>query len=404
MRRSSITCSHVLLLAVLLLAASALPAQGTPLYHNFVVLPEVTATSGQAFAMPVSLHNEEPLQRVTVPLQIRLVDFIDIDSISFVGGRFEGYGSASALVDNGNHALLIDFIASAKELESSGFLPAGDGDIATLYLRVAPDVASTDVVVDTTVFFGGGFYVLEDTTGVNVQDYFSSGLIHVISAQPIIHLQPTVFNFSTDVGVNPDPDTLLITNLGAEPLNWQITHQPAWLTLSATSGTAPSTLVLSPEVASYPVGTLIDSIAVNDDNALVPTEWAYVAVTISENPVVTRCLTLHEGWNLISWNVDTPDDDIETIIENIKGCIDVVLGFELGGATYDPSLSRFSTLTALDHLHGYWFRMDCDTTLCVTGTKVSPDTPIDLEPNWNLVSYLPEDADTTPHALSSVDR
>ncbi|TFH64068.1 MAG: T9SS type A sorting domain-containing protein, partial [Candidatus Zixiibacteriota bacterium] len=114
------------------------------------------------------------------------------------------------------------------------------------------------------------------------------------------------------------------------------------------------------------------------------------------------CLALHEGWNLISWDVDTPDDDVETIVKDIKGCIDVVLGFEQGAATYDPSLPQFSTLNILDHLHGYWFRMNCDTTLCVTGLKVAPDTPIDLEQNWNLVSYLPEEADTTPHALLSV--
>jgi hypothetical protein len=109
-----------------------------------------------------------------------------------------------------------------------------------------------------------------------------------------------------------------------------------------------------------------------------------------------------QGWNLISWDVDTPSDNIEDIIANIKGCVDAIYGFEGGAATYDPDLPQFSTLSQLDHLHGYWFRMDCDTMLCVTGIAVPDGTPIELEENWNLVSYLP-DSDMAPaDALTSV--
>ncbi|MCX6831850.1 MAG: T9SS type A sorting domain-containing protein [candidate division Zixibacteria bacterium] len=397
MRTDSITCKALfVVLALAMLAALPLTTLGSPLYHNFVVLPELTATNGQAFVMPVRLYNEAALNKVIVPLLIRDVDFLNIDSISFVGSRFGGLGTTSGVFDNGTHTMLLKFDGTP-----SGFLPPGNGEIANIYLKVAPTALAGDIVIDTTVL-GPDIYLLQDTNDVAVEDYFVFGLIHIVGSKPIIQLQPTIFNFVTYVGVNPEADTLHITNLGSDPLNWQITHQPSWLTLSALFGTAPSAVVLTPDVASYPVGVLVDSIAVNDDNALVKTEWAYVNVTILENPDVTRCLALHQGWNLISWNVDTPDDDIETIIKDIKGCIDVVLGFEQGGATYDPYLSQFSTLTTLDHLHGYWFRMNCDTTLCVTGTKVAPDTPIDLEQNWNLVSYLPDDSDSTQVAISSV--
>ena len=397
MRRESITCKTLLVvMALSMLAAFALPAQGSPLYHNFVILPELNVTSGQTFAMSVRLHNDAPLSKVALPLLIRDVDFLNIDSISFVGSRLNGLGIASATFDNGTHTMLLKFDGAP-----SGFLPPGDGSIANIYLKMAPSAPAGDVAIDTTVL-SPDIYLLQDTNTVAVEDYFVYGLIHVVSSKPIIHLQPTVFDFVTYVGVNPDVDTLHITNLGGDPLNWQITHQPSWLTLSSSTGTAPSALVLTPDVASYPVSVLVDSIAVYGDNALVKTEWVYVTVTILEHGDVTRCLALHKGWNLISWDVDTPDDDIETIIKDIKGCIDVVLGFEQGAATYDPYLSQFSTLNTLDHLHGYWFRMNCDTVLCVTGPKVAPNTPINLEQNWNLVSYLPEDVDSTTHALLSI--
>lgn len=398
--RETKTCGALWAIALVLLMSCVATVQGTPLKHNYVVLPELTAAAGDGVMMSVRLYNEAELEGLIVPLQIRDVDFVDIDSITFTGGRLDGMGMISTIINGGNHALLISFLAATP---TPGFIPAGDGEIAKVYLKVAPSAGPGDVVVDTTVFFGGdGIYSLFDTSGVNVQDYFVSGLIHVTSGQPIIHLNPTTFAFSTVIGVNPVPQSLDITNLGVDPLNWQITYKPTWLNLSAMSGTAPSTITLSPDVVAYPSGLLVDSIAVNDPNAVVPTEWARITVTIRSPDDVTRCLALHEGWNLISWNVDTPDDDVETIIANIKGCVDVILGFEQGAASYDPFLPQFSTLTALDHLHGYWFHMTCDTVLCVTGSIVSDHTPIALEPNWNLVSYLPNHIDSTKRALGGI--
>ncbi len=120
-----------------------------------------------------------------------------------------------------------------------------------------------------------------------------------------------------------------------------------------------------------------------------------------------RFITLRSGWNLISWNVDTPIDDIELVLQPIYSCIDVVLGFDKGGYTYDPALLEFSTLWEVDHMHGYWVKIKdgCGPTvnLPVTGVPVSATTPIMLNKGWNLVSYLPNESDTVTHALSSVN-
>jgi PKD repeat protein len=118
--------------------------------------------------------------------------------------------------------------------------------------------------------------------------------------------------------------------------------------------------------------------------------------------VEEREIALVKGWNLISWNVDTPDDYITTLLAPISECLEVVLGFEQGGFTYDPELPEFSTLWKADHFHGYWVKMTCDTVLVVKGTPVAATTPIALETGWNLVSYLPIEADSTGHALGSI--
>ncbi|MCK4857234.1 MAG: T9SS type A sorting domain-containing protein, partial [candidate division Zixibacteria bacterium] len=137
----------------------------------------------------------------------------------------------------------------------------------------------------------------------------------------------------------------------------------------------------------------------------IPT-WTYhndlQEVCLNTTIIETVCIDLNTGWNLISWNVDTYSDEIETVIADVIGCVDVVLGFESGSLTYDPDLPQFSTLDHVDHHHGYWFRMDCPGRLCVTGIPVDPQMPIDLETNWNLVSYLPNHQEDIEVALSSV--
>jgi len=118
--------------------------------------------------------------------------------------------------------------------------------------------------------------------------------------------------------------------------------------------------------------------------------------------VEDRMIPLDSGWNLISWNVDTPEDDIEDLLYGISDCIEVVLGFEQGGFTYVPTLPQFSDLRHLDHLHGYWVKMTCAETLMVTGVPVAATTPIHVEAGWNLVSYLPDEPDSIALALASI--
>ncbi len=116
----------------------------------------------------------------------------------------------------------------------------------------------------------------------------------------------------------------------------------------------------------------------------------------------THCLILKQGWNLVSWNVDTPNDSIMILAKDVTDNVDVILSFEQGALTYDPLLPRFSSLLYADHLHGFWFRMNAEDTLCVEGPVVAASTPIDLEQSWNLVSYLPLVPYTVPVALASI--
>lgn len=115
-----------------------------------------------------------------------------------------------------------------------------------------------------------------------------------------------------------------------------------------------------------------------------------------------RCMDidLHEGWNLISWNLAV-NGDIGDILGDIEECVDVVLGYELGAVAWDPSLARFSTMRELYYSHGYWLRMHCAATLRICGPEIPktvegsiPPRPrgIFLYEGWNLVGYWPREA------------
>jgi hypothetical protein len=132
--------------------------------------------------------------------------------------------------------------------------------------------------------------------------------------------------------------------------------------------------------------------AVTEGNTTYPAQYSQVQVCLEAGATVTKTCQLQSGWNLISWNIDTPNDSITAALSTIAECIDVVLGFEGGGLTYDPTLPQFSTLWFTDHLSGYWVKIkdECSATLTVTGLPVNVSTPIPVYTGWNLVSYLPE--------------
>jgi hypothetical protein len=99
-------------------------------------------------------------------------------------------------------------------------------------------------------------------------------------------------------------------------------------------------------------------------------------------------LNLHEGWNLVSWNV-MYSGPIKDLLAPIIDGVDLVMSFHQGGLVYDPEFEKYSTLWTVDYRHGYWIKMFRDATLEVCGRPLPPLEIIPVYPGWNLVSYLP---------------
>jgi Subtilase family/Viral BACON domain len=84
------------------------------------------------------------------------------------------------------------------------------------------------------------------------------------SPSPTIGVNPSSLSFTaTAGGSNPANQTISITNTGAGTLNWTATENGSWLTISPTSGTAPSTLTASVNISGLAAGTYNATITIS---------------------------------------------------------------------------------------------------------------------------------------------
>ncbi|MFQ6093102.1 MAG: FlgD immunoglobulin-like domain containing protein [bacterium] len=129
----------------------------------------------------------------------------------------------------------------------------------------------------------------------------------------------------------------------------------------------------------------------------------------------TMCVNvpLNQGWNLISFNLASPDSLVDSVVATILDHLIVVRGFDLlgldhgqganGGLTYDPGLPpAFSSLKWMGCRYGYWVKVSQACTLVVCGNRCRCDEPVALNRGWNLVGYLPEESNQVATALDSL--
>ncbi len=112
--------------------------------------------------------------------------------------------------------------------------------------------------------------------------------------------------------------------------------------------------------------------------------------------------TLLTGWHLFSMPIAPADPTPAQILKASSTRSSILLSFEQGALTYEPSLPQFGTLKSVDGMHGYWTYAENDGFLAVTGRILPPNTPISLEKGWNLVSCLLPEPLLIADALTSI--
>ena len=300
--------------------------------------------------------------------------------------------------------------------------------------------------------------LVKSESGSDVQLSWAANEESDLVGYKVYYGSPTGYSFANVVDVGNTTsytlagasisDTIAVTayDAGADGTNDKAEGHESWFkyakpppeppsNLSITAGNQQITLNWSANTESdlnkyyvyrdttSPTNSLIDSIIISAqhetiyvDTSVVIGQRYYYRITavniegvesnfspeVSAVPTLLVTVSLNQNWNLVSWDVDTENDSVSTILSEIINNVIVVLGFEGAGLTYDPSWPQLSTLQELDHLHGYWMKTSEATQLSMSGVPVQDSLPLPLDSGWNVISYLPNARDSVTHALESI--
>jgi hypothetical protein len=149
--------------------------------------------------------------------------------------------------------------------------------------------ALVNVNVDATGVAGGSTFTTSVTvtatdslTGQAVAGSPTTINVTINVAPPAMQLSSNTLFYTTTAGLNPDPQSITLTNTGGNGLKWTLSpSSQTWLTLSATSGHDPaqssSTITFSVDATGMTAGT---------------TSTATVIITPSSGSAVTVTVTL----------------------------------------------------------------------------------------------------------------
>lgn len=90
----------------------------------------------------------------------------------------------------------------------------------------------------------------------NVGQQFGGSKTYVVSAQevPFLTVQPEAINFGTATQGGSNPPAQAVQIEGSEPLAWQFNTETPWLSAAVITGTTPSTLSLTANIAGLATG------------------------------------------------------------------------------------------------------------------------------------------------------
>ena len=140
-----------------------------------------------------------------------------------------------------------------------------------------------DATHDRMVLFGG-----ENSTGA-VAGVYLHQVTGPPSTAPSVQVSPTSLSFSAAAGgANPAAQTLSITNGGDGTLTWTASENLSWLSLNATSGTAPASLGVTVDSTGMAAGLYTGNLTLSDSGASGSSQTVAVTLTVttSTTPVL----------------------------------------------------------------------------------------------------------------------
>lgn len=213
------------ILAVLLIAALVLPLSGLV----------VAAQPSDTAPAPLGPEDVKPLRSLTPSAGVDIaVTDITVDPSAPAAGQTV---IISATIYNAGtervRPVLVEFFVDNTlegEVTINGAMQPGASKVASIEWVPAAEITYTVTVVATPVG------VTDENPANNT---FEATVTVGGVAAPTIGYNPSSFGFTaTEDGSNPATQTLSIWNSGGGTLNWEVSNDAAWLSLSSTSGSS----------------------------------------------------------------------------------------------------------------------------------------------------------------------
>lgn len=306
-------------------------------------------------------------------------------------------------IDSGNQIIIVQCPARKPPIQ-----PPDTGKstkLAEMYYSIDQGSASSIVTIDTTstacpIWDETGSsscgirYYRED--GTTIVPQFEAGKIIIISATAPkgVTGQLTCSPDTVTFGLLGEGDSaqVVVSSIGIESMAFDLSGLTCF-TASPSSGVTPAEVWITGMECDHPETMIVTS----------PSSVASVEVPV-RGLLSVQIRRFDPGWNLVSWNVGSTSDSLESIFGPYLSCIDVILSYDRGGLTYDPALPDFSTLRNVGVTAGYWVKVkpDCGFNITFAGDSVDVTQPIILNKGYNLVGYLPKKPLDIELALGSV--
>jgi hypothetical protein len=175
----------------------------------------------------------------------------------------------------------------------------------------------------------------------------ASAIVTVKAAAPTLSVSPMNLSFNAQQGgSNPAPSPVSITNTGGGTLNFTVSAD-SWLVVNPTSGTAPATVQVTPNIAGMGAGVYVGHVTISAAGATNSPAVVTVTLTITSPPAQhTVALT----WNASS---DTHVISYNAYRSNTPGSGYALVASAIGGLAYTDGTVQSATtyyyvVTAVD--------------------------------------------------------
>ena len=177
------------------------------------------------------------------------------------------------------------------------------------------------------------------------------------SVSPELAVSTTSLTYSaTQGGSNPSSQSVTIANTGGGTLTWSASKSSSWLTISPTSGDAPSSLTGSVDVSGLTYGTYVDTIEVTSNGGnqnisvtlnMATAEPTTASISISGFAFNPSTLTISAG-TIVTW---TNNDGVSHTATSTSGSASFDSGTLSNGGTYSVTFTTTGTYNYQCNFH-----------------------------------------------------